>query len=319
MRPVGLVLAGAAFAVVLASPVEIARAAVAPRVRVMVRPGAIRLGERATYRAELIVVPGTDVKWIHPEAGGAFTWGEARSGRRAGAIASSADTAWVEIALQVFELGVASIPGVRFESGADSALGTRREGRVPTARLVVLPVLTPADSEATLREVHGPLSAPWWERIAWRWVAAIAALLAAAALLVAWWRRPRGVSEPAAPAASPAETALAALAELRAERLPDQGKSPEHAFRLGQILRRFLEATLPVTRPGDTTPQLVARLADAAMSADDLRRLAELLRAWDRVKFARQPSTPEEAARGEEAVEAFLRQSAAGEPQPRVA
>jgi hypothetical protein len=64
------------------------------------------------------------------------------------------------------------------------------------------------------------------------------------------------------------------------------------------------------TRPGDTTPELVAHLRLAGLEADDLAHLAGLLRAWDQVKFAREPFTLEEAVRAERATEAFLRRPA---------
>ena len=82
----------------------------------------------------------------------------------------------------------------------------------------------------------------------------------------------------------PAHAALAALAELRALDLPAHQRFAEHAFRLGQILRRYLEAPWPMTRPGDTTPELVRHLEAEGLSSEDVRRLAGLLRVWDRVK-----------------------------------
>jgi hypothetical protein len=62
-----------------------------------------------------------------------------------------------------------------------------------------------------------------------------------------------------------------------------------------------------VTRPGDTTPELVRHLQQAGLDAEDQTRLAGLLRVWDRVKFAREPFTAEEALKAETAVESFLR------------
>jgi len=82
------------------------------------------------------------------------------------------------------------------------------------------------------------------------------------------------------------------------------------------------ESVVAVTRPGDTTPELVAHLANAGAEAEELRRLAGLLRVWDRVKFAREPLTPQEAHRGEDAVENVIRREsplAPGAPQGEVA
>ena len=55
----------------------------------------------------------------------------------------------------------------------------------------------------------------------------------------------------------------------------------------------------------------MAHLRQAGLEADDLARLSGLLGAWDRVKFAREPITLDEAVRAERAVEAFLRRPAA--------
>jgi hypothetical protein len=91
----------------------------------------------------------------------------------------------------------------------------------------------------------------------------------------------------------------------------------EHAFRLGQILRRYLEATTRVTKPGDTTPELVRNLAAAGLPKEDQQRLTGLLRVWDRVKFARAPLTLDEAVKSEQAVESFVRRPQQVAPEPQ--
>jgi hypothetical protein len=104
--------------------------------------------------------------------------------------------------------------------------------------------------------------------------------------------------------------ALEALAGLRARRLPEAGRFAEHALELTAILRRFLEASGEAVRPGDSTPELVARLGAASLAPADLVRLGDLLTAWDRVKFARAASDADEAHRAEAAVEAWVRRGA---------
>ena len=91
------------------------------------------------------------------------------------------------------------------------------------------------------------------------------------------------------------------LADRRRLRL-QHGRFADHAFELGQILRRFLEATT-ATRPGLTTPELVAHVRESGLADADLGRFRGLLEGWDRVKFARAPLTVEDAVRTENAVE----------------
>jgi hypothetical protein len=305
-----------------------AAAAQGPQTRVTVSPGVAKLGERVIYRGE---ATGPGVRWVLPDSGGAFSWGSPRMGvsrghpsrrprfglgARTPAIQpATPDTTWIEIPLQVFELGVVNVPGLHFhyrttqtEGLSNRVVHVTRTGRLATARLVIVPVLSAQDSAANLRPLRGPLAAPWWERVPWSLVAVALLLIALAIALFLWWRRRRPTPAEVVPAAarSPAARALAALAELRALQLPAQGRFGEHAFRLGQILRRYLEATVPTTRPGDTTPELLRHLGDAGLPAEELRRLAGLLRVWDRVKFARESFSAEVAARTEEAVEAFV-------------
>jgi len=278
-----------------------------------VAPEVVRLGDRTVYRAHVIVPPKTTVKWLQPEPNEALTWGERRA-RRATRYAGSVDhraqndTVAVEIPVQAFQLGRITVPGLGVQIGSGEQM---RVHYLPTSTLVVMPVIAATDSQATLRDVHGPLGAPWWERVPWMLVLAALLALVATVLLVRWLRRrrPAPVRVTAAVVVSPAQAALTALQELRARRLPQQARFAEHAFHLGQILRRYLEATLGTPLPGDTTRELVARLESGGLGSEDVRRLAGLMRGWDQIKFAREPATAEEALRTETAVEAFVRRA----------
>jgi hypothetical protein len=292
-----------------------------------------------TYRGWVLnPLVGYTARWLPPDPETALTWGEPttsvrrfipgsitgrgsakppkpdRSGRYA---AGPADTLFVEVPLQAFALGKLTVPGLSIE--IDDGRGPRVY-RLPVVTLDVIPVLSAADSNADYRQLHAPLAAPWWERIPWRWVFIGLFTIAAAVAAYMLWRRRRPQAPAAAPAPLPIDPraeALAALAALRALNLPEHGRFAEHAFRLGQILRRYLEVVTQVARPGDTTPELVMHLKAAGLPPDDQTRLAGLLRAWDRVKFAREPYTLDEAVRSERAVETFLRRPAG--PVERVA
>ena len=305
-------------------------------VQVTLSPNIVKIGERATYRARVVAAFGMKVEWLPPEPDSVFTWGVPSTGispakplsRRYGKQAARPgaasymhpDTSWVEIPLQAFSPGILPVPGLRFRAtGSGTFAPVSIVERVPMTKLIVVNVLTPADSAKGLRDVHGPLAAPWWERVPWRWVLGGLALLALVIVLV-WLtrrRKPAPVVAAAPVRRDPMAEALAGLGALRALHLPEHGRFAEHAFRLGQILRRYLEATVTLARPGDTTPELIAHLRGAGLAPDDLQRLTALLRVWDRVKFAREPFTVDEAVRSENAVEAHVRArepAAAGEP-----
>jgi hypothetical protein len=287
-------------------------------VRVGLAPSYAELGQQVLYRGSIIGQLGSTVRWLAPEPDDRFTWGAMTVRTRKGAKTREpvppegrypiTDTVFVEIPLQVFQTGRQSIPGLRFELDDGSGPTVYR---LPMTTLSVVPIIAANDTSADFRGVHGPLAAPWWERVPWTWVIAGVLLLAAIVALVLLWRRrrrrPAAVPAPEPVALDPLAEALAALAALRQLHLPEHGRFAEHAFRLGQILRRYLEAVTRVTRPGDTTPELVRHLQQAGLDPEDQTRLSGLLRVWDRVKFAREPFTADDALRAETAVETFLR------------
>jgi hypothetical protein len=214
----------------------------------------------------------------------------------------------LEARLQIFATGRVSVPGPRFRfvGGRDRAVR-----RLPTAHVTVEASPGVADSSARLHPLRAPLEAPWWERVPWTIVALVAGLLAGVIAWVVWKRRRRPsvatVAAVAGPARDPAEIALEELAALRRRNLPGEGRFAEHAFELTRIARRFLESTAGTPRPGDTTPELVLHLEAARVDPGQLARLASLLRAWDQVKFAREPSSVAESQRAELAVEEMAR------------
>ncbi|OGF15312.1 MAG: hypothetical protein A2W00_06940 [Candidatus Eisenbacteria bacterium RBG_16_71_46] len=301
-----LAVVGAAAVVSPAARAQAARASI--HAGVSATPGHARLGERVEYRGWVVVPVGDRVRWRPPEPGGAFTWGPPEPQRVS--TPGGDDTVKVAVPLQVFALGVVSVPGLRFELTQNGATTVRR---LPMTQVTIVPVIAAGDTAADLRPLRGPLRAPWWERVPWRWVLVGLLLIAAVAALVTWLRRRPRAAPAAIPAAAPRDPASEALQELAALRrlqLPAAGRFATHALHLTRILRRFLERTTRAPRPGDSTPELLLHLEEAALEADDLLRLGGLLRAWDRVKFARAPSTVDEAERAEQAVEALVRRAA---------
>lgn len=290
------------------------------RANASVEPGIAKLGEPLMYRGRVVSSwRGMSFKFVPPEVQDDFVWGPIRARIAAGQVpprlgagpapAPGPDTFLVEIPLQVFRTGAVTVPGLRFESHANN--GATALHRLPAVQLVLTSVLSAADSNADLRPVRGPIGAPWWERIPWPLVIAAVLLIAAIVWLV---RRARsGMKRPAPfvapPPPHPAAVALAELATLRRLGLPAQGRFADHAFQLSRLLRRFLEATAFTPRPGDTTGELIAHLEASDLAREDLEQLAGLLRIWDRVKFGRAPSSPDDASRAEQAVENLARRA----------
>ncbi len=267
------------------------------------QPDSVALAQPVRYRAWVAVAREDRAQWLPPDSVGAFSWGTPAARLVRGE--RGTDTLVYESQLQIFATGPATIAGprIQFRGGAD-----RNAYRLPQVTVAVMPSPGVADSNARLRPARGPLGAPWWERVPWTLAALAAALLVAVVAVVIWLSRRRAhpVVAPLAatrPARDPAETALTELEALRRLGLPEQGRFAEHAFLLTAIARRFLEATAGTARPGDTTPELVSHLEAARLEAGQLARLSTLLGWWDRVKFAREPATVEEAQRGEQAVE----------------
>jgi hypothetical protein len=282
------------------------------------QPGIARIGQAVTYRGRVVVSPGSGLRWQRPVGGAALEWGVPRFRRipaYSGSLSHSAvaETAQVEVVLQAFTPGMLTVPGLGFE--VREGTGARWVGQLPVVRLGVASVVSPDDSSAALRPLRGPLPAPWWERVPWSMVGLSALALVAGAFIVRRLRRRRApVVERARtrPAKDPATVALEALETLRGLGLPGQGRFGEHAFELTRILRRFLEATQGAPRPGDSTPELVLHLGATRLAPAERERVAGLLAAWDRVKFARAASSPEEAQRAEHAVEGLARRRLAG-------
>lgn len=288
-----------------------------------VRPTATpKLGELLEYRGWVSAAKWEGVRWAAPDRDGDLVWGPVRTGRaafaRAPGGALEGDSVWVSVPLQVFRLGRVSVPGLTFrlEGGGTGV----REGALPVVMVDVQGTVDPKDTSATLRPARGPLAPPWWETVPWVWlVLGLALILGLVFAVQRLRRRQPKVAPAAAPVVArrkdPGAEALTELAALKRLGLPGQGRFSEHAFLLSRILRRYLEATVHVSRPGDTTPELVRNLQSGGFAPDELRRLTEILRRWDGIKFARLDSDVDEAHRCEEAVRDLVVSRARGTRQ----
>jgi len=209
---------------------------------------------------------------------------------------------------QTFALGTVEVPGppLRFTIPGESP----RDGRFPTARFVVVPVVPQGGEEPPLRDLHGLAPPPWWATWPWLWIGL--GVLAVALLAFAIWRwrkrRPAPVAVPGGPAVeleAPEIEARRRLAALRARNLPAAGRTYEHGTELADLLRRYVERRFGSPLPGYTTGELARHLAGRGdVRAPDVETLRGLLEACDLTKFARRPY---DAARAVEAEAAAAR------------
>lgn len=121
-----------------------------------------------------------------------------------------------------------------------------------------------------------PLGAPFW------WTLAVLSLLAVGAVVLAA-RRHRPADRSPARRLAPREELAAALAEVRRAPAPEEG----HVL-LSQALRRYLGRSLGFPAVESTTSEVRRELRGRRVPAAVESRADELLRACDRVKFARE-------------------------------
>ena len=203
------------------------------------------------------------------------------------------------------------LPGARAGTAPGAAAGCRWCGWA-WSRCV-----PPQDTSARLRPLRGPLGAPWWER---RVVADRRRRGArAGGGRSCWCGACRGAGPPrrrcaAAPrrARAPDAVALEALAALRARRLPEAGRFAEHALELTRDPAALPRGDAGRRRgPGDSTPELLARLEAAALAPADARaRWAGCSRRGTGSSSRAPPATPTRRTGPRTAVEGWVRRRA---------
>lgn len=186
-----------------------------------------------------------------------------------------------------------------------------------TVTVDVASVLGDADAATTdVRDIKPPKAIP----IDWRPYYVFAGVTAAIALLAYLLRtlserRRRRVQ---APPPTPAHVvALAALARLRARRLPEEGAFKEYYSGLTDIVRTYLEGRYRVRAPEMTTEEfLVASSRDGRLSVGHRRLLGEFLGESDLVKFARHQPSLADSERAYGAAERFVNETVEPAAQP---
>ena len=147
-----------------------------------------------------------------------------------------------------------------------------------------------APSLAKLEPMLPPQPVP--EVFATSWViGAVAAAVLAAGVVLLWRRRQRRIVEPRR--LTPEEIAHAALAKLLDEDLPGRGMIKEFYLRLTGIVRQYIEDTVGIRAPEQTTEEFLRDMRSREVFPPERSaRLAEFLEAADMVKYAgQQPQT----------------------------
>ncbi|HVP39040.1 MAG TPA: hypothetical protein VMS93_07635 [Candidatus Saccharimonadales bacterium] len=192
----------------------------------------------------------------------------------------------VQVTVASFGLGPQVLPGpVVRVVGRDSLTL-----RLPTALVLVRPVLAPGDKQKDIRDIKAPV--PWRRPLpAWVRRAAWAAGLLALVLLAAWavnaWLRHRREAELRLPAHV---RALRDLEALRRSALLREGRYQDYHVRLTEVLRRYVGQHCGFDALDLTTEELLGRLAtELPEEGEPVRRILE---ASDLVKFARVTPAP---------------------------
>ncbi|MBX5481633.1 MAG: hypothetical protein IRZ16_07305 [Myxococcaceae bacterium] len=259
-----------------------------------VEPRTVHLGEPFTRTVTVTHARGERWELHLPAEWGDFELlGQERRRNDSGDTATTVFT----LKMSAFELGQRTLPALQFE--VTSAEGVRSYSS-DTATVEVAPTIRDADAKngQDLYDIRPPEPLPVpsyaliWALLA---AAAVAALVYAA---YRWWKRPRPAAEvPQGPPLPLDQRTRKMLDELRAERLPAQGRIKEFYSRLTDIIRGYVGERFGVEALDLTTTELITALRDVPAPGLPREDFARLLEQADLVKFARAEMTPDDCAR----------------------
>jgi hypothetical protein len=204
----------------------------------------------------------------------------------------------------VFALGEAEVPPIPVRYRLPD--GTEGEASSGAIALKVVSLLPKDPQQQKLADIRGPLEVGIGRAF---WVALVAALVLAAAL-VRWLLRrrrkaeaPRAASVPELPADA---EALRALDALLASGLLPRGEYRPFYIQLAAVAKRYLERRLGAPILEMTTAETLAFLRGHPHGGELLPVVRDLAEAADRIKFARGQGLAQEAERHLAAVRALV-------------
>lgn len=216
-------------------------------------------------------------------------WGEfeVRSQSQATTVANDDGTETTQQLIEVtlFNLGDFQTPELPLT--ISNGAGKVTEVAAPPASLAVIPTLAEDDTELRDIKPQASLAVP----PAWPWIAG-GLLLATVATLGGWWayRRWQGKPFGLAPVIDnrpPWQIAFDELVRIESLGLPGQGRIKEYYTLIADCLRTYLENQFHLRVFDRTTSELKPILAQSDLSPEQARRLLDLFREGDLVKFAK--------------------------------
>jgi hypothetical protein len=314
----GALAAGAAAPRAAAAPGQLAAAEPAGPVQVSLRvePPRVTVGDLIRLSIDIRYPDGYEVGAAAP----GNAWGDlaVRSVRR-GEPTRAGEGAWRrtdEITAAAFAPGTARAPALEIEfRAADGSFG---KVATPAVEVAVDSVLG-GDASAEIADIRGPANLP---RPLWPWIAAGAAL-AAAALLGAWVlaRRRRALiaglfRRPAERPLPPHEWALRELERLAASGMLAGGRWLDYHVALAEGIKEYMSRRFGIPTLERTTAEVLAEARGARLGSGLIGELRLLLEACDQVKFARHRPQRSEAEALLEKARGLVLASRPAEPPP---
>jgi hypothetical protein len=226
-----------------------------------------------------------------------------------------------ELLITVFDTGLFEIPSLYFHTQKGQSLDS-----IPTLPLFFEILAVKTDS--TLRDIKGNFKAPLNLGEIYAYIKEYYpyGLLVIAAGILFWLilryiRKKLGKGRVAireTPAELPEIAALRELEKLKADKLWLQNKVKLYYIRLSEILRNYIEDRFNIMAPEQTTDEILQALHSSWCPVSDQKRLTDLLKLSDLVKFAKViPGEEENAVQVDQAVEFVQNTSNRTEVDPR--
>lgn len=247
----------------------------------------IRIGEQVRLRlSALFSQPSTrEIKW--PQIGDTITSSievVSKSGIDTQTVASGKKIYSQEITITSFDSGYHAIPPFAFTIKDDTS-------NIAETEALLLEVQTiPVDTTQAIRDIKGPVDAPftWKEAIPYMIIAGIViAAIVLAVYLYKKLRKKKPLEQKPEIVRSPDETALEQIQILEKEKLWQNGRIKEYYIRLSDILRIYTEQRFRIPAMEQTSDELLTSLR-TIVKEEQRVKLRQILLLSDLVKFAKE-------------------------------